>query len=187
MERQEFLQGLEEALTGEISVRQLQSNLQYYRDYISEEISRGRPEQEVMEELGDPRLIARTIVDAAVAEEESQGYYRTESDPSSRYNYREAAEEQERRTEYGSGTAEYRESAAEYRDDSGNRYAYREETGSGRRFMLSGWKATLAIAAVIVLLVGVISAVFHLAFRILFSPVFWVLLIGFMIWRAWKG
>ena len=200
MDRNDFLNGLEEALTGEISVRQLRSNLQYYRDYISEEISRGRDEQDVMEELGDPRLIARTIVDAQVASEEKAGYFREESDPSAKYNYREAAEEPERQVE-----VEYREEAGEsysYRDESGDGYGYRNDAGSREPYreetetmwerihfprVLSGWKATAAIAAVIILLIAIISVVFHLAFRILFSPVFWVLLIIWMVWRTWKG
>ncbi len=63
MNRQEFLNRLQAALNGEISPQAVQTNLRYYRDYISSEIAKGRSEREVMEELGDPRLIAKTIID----------------------------------------------------------------------------------------------------------------------------
>ena len=37
-------------------------NVNYYEDYINTEIRKGRTEEEVLESLGDPRLIARTII-----------------------------------------------------------------------------------------------------------------------------
>ena len=64
MNREEFLQGLTEALSGQVSPEVLQENLRYYSDYIYTEVGKGRSESQVMEELGSPRLIARTIIDA---------------------------------------------------------------------------------------------------------------------------
>lgn len=64
MNRGEFLQGLQKALSGQIPPTAVQENLRYYDEYIRTETGKGRTESEVMEELGDPRLIARTIVDA---------------------------------------------------------------------------------------------------------------------------
>lgn len=63
MSREEFLQGLENALSGNVPPAVVRENLHYYSDYIRTEMEKGRSESEVMEELGDPRLIARTIVD----------------------------------------------------------------------------------------------------------------------------
>ncbi len=63
MRKEEFLQGLREALAGEVPTETVRENLQYYEDYIRTEQGRGRTEDEVMEELGSPRLIARTIID----------------------------------------------------------------------------------------------------------------------------
>ncbi len=63
MKRLEFLQKLKEALSGQIPPAVVQENLNYYDDYIRAECGKGRSEEEVMEELGDPRLIARTILD----------------------------------------------------------------------------------------------------------------------------
>lgn len=64
MERQEFLQKLKEALSGQVPPAVVQENLNYYDDYIRTECQKGRSEEDVMAELGDPRLIARTIEDA---------------------------------------------------------------------------------------------------------------------------
>jgi len=63
MNREEFLQGLQNALSGEVPQNVVQENLRYYDDYIRGERQKGRTEEDVMSELGDPRLIARTIVD----------------------------------------------------------------------------------------------------------------------------
>lgn len=64
MDREEFLQGLQSALSGEVPPELVRENLQYYQEYIRTETGKGRSEGEVMDELGNPRLIARTIIDA---------------------------------------------------------------------------------------------------------------------------
>lgn len=71
MDRIEFLRILESELDGEISSAQVDQNLRYYDSYIREQINQGLTEEEVMGQLGDPRLIARTIVDTAEAASES--------------------------------------------------------------------------------------------------------------------
>ena len=72
MTKQEFLSGLETALSGEVSQQVFLENMRYYQGYIKDELQKGRSEAEVLEELGSPRLIARTIIDAAEAEEEAE-------------------------------------------------------------------------------------------------------------------
>lgn len=51
------------ALNGKVTSRQLTENLEYYEDYINTETRKGKSEEEVLAALGDPRLIARTIVE----------------------------------------------------------------------------------------------------------------------------
>lgn len=79
MRKSEFLQELKEALQGEVSGRVLQENLRYYDNYISQETAGGRREEDVIEEIGSPRLIARTIIDSSGAAgnipEPGEGYY----------------------------------------------------------------------------------------------------------------
>ncbi|MCI8691631.1 MAG: DUF1700 domain-containing protein [Lachnospiraceae bacterium] len=65
MTRQEFMEKLRLALNGRVSSEILKENMQFYEDYINVEIRKGRTEEEVMEGLGDPRLIARTIAETS--------------------------------------------------------------------------------------------------------------------------
>ncbi|MCR5527482.1 MAG: DUF1700 domain-containing protein [Lachnospiraceae bacterium] len=65
MTKHEFLEGLRIALTGSVSASVLNDNMRYYDEYIDTEIRKGRSEEEVMESLGDPRLIAKTIIDTS--------------------------------------------------------------------------------------------------------------------------
>ena len=61
MSREEFLKILKESLTMSLEKDAINDQLEYYDKYISDEINKGRSEKEVIEELGDPRLIAKTI------------------------------------------------------------------------------------------------------------------------------
>lgn len=58
MNRQTFIDTLRRALYGRVSDYELADHIRYYEDYIQQEIMKGRSEQEVLGELGDPRLIA---------------------------------------------------------------------------------------------------------------------------------
>lgn len=73
MRRTEFLQELQEALEGEVSPRVIEENINYYSNYIAQEAAGGRGENEIIEELGGPRIIAKTIVDSSDAAGESGG------------------------------------------------------------------------------------------------------------------
>ena len=77
MNREEFLRGLENALSGNVPPSVVRDNLRYYDDYIRSEHQKGRSESDIMEELGDPRLIARTILDTTpgAAEGEYEEYH----------------------------------------------------------------------------------------------------------------
>lgn len=68
MTRQEFLEELKNALTGEVSAEVMMDSYRYYSTYIDEEVRNGRPEEEVLEELGMPGLIARSIIAAQAGE-----------------------------------------------------------------------------------------------------------------------
>ncbi|MDD6213378.1 MAG: DUF1700 domain-containing protein [Clostridiales bacterium] len=152
MNRQEFLRRLEEALQGEVSPQVLQSNLQYYQNYIYDEMRKGRSEEEILAELGDPRLIARTIADSQNSGSSSYGYEDSRSF-GSRYTYEEPSEENHR----GS-------------------YSFHV-----RKF--SGIVPTLIIAAIIVLILFLLSTVFAVALKLLLSPVFWTIFAVLILWR----
>lgn len=63
MNKTKFLEGLKEALQGELSSAEINSQLLYYERYIDEELRKGRSEEDIFGELGAPRLIARTIIE----------------------------------------------------------------------------------------------------------------------------
>ena len=65
MTRFEFTENLRKALSGRVSHQGVNENVAYYENYIDTEIKKGRSEEAVLEELGDPRWIAKTIIDTA--------------------------------------------------------------------------------------------------------------------------
>lgn len=64
MDREEFIEKLQRALAGGLSSSQVAENVRYYTEYIDSEIRKGRSEAEVMSQLGDPRLLAKSIIEA---------------------------------------------------------------------------------------------------------------------------
>lgn len=89
MNRGEFLQGLQDALSGEVPPAAVQENLRYYDNYIRTEVQNGRAESEVLEELGSPRLIARTIIETTP--NAGEGNY----EPYRSYDYYQSQEPQQ--------------------------------------------------------------------------------------------
>lgn len=65
MTKVEFLQQLKDHLSGEVSPEALMDSYRYYDSYIDEVIRSGKTEEEAVEELGKPYLIARSIIDAS--------------------------------------------------------------------------------------------------------------------------
>lgn len=63
MTRQEFLQELRLALQGQLSQTAINENVRYYDNYIIEEVRKGSSEEDVVGRLGNPRLIAKTLID----------------------------------------------------------------------------------------------------------------------------
>lgn len=79
MGKQEFLDKLRLALNGRVATEVVSDTLTYYEDYINTEVRKGSSEEEVMALLGDPRLIARTIIETKGGEtsDTSQDYDRS--------------------------------------------------------------------------------------------------------------
>lgn len=73
MTKAEFLDALRGKLAGEVPVSEIDRTVRYYDEYISEAVNSGRSETQVLDELGSPLLIAKTIIDTSVMQEESGG------------------------------------------------------------------------------------------------------------------
>lgn len=117
MRREEFLQQLREALRGQVSQAVINDNLTYYENYILQEIRKGKNEESVIEQLGNPRLLARTIIDT------SQG------------NKTEGRQDADRRT--GGAESSGRNYSYDNRNQAGNGRCYDDDgyyrgSGNGR-------------------------------------------------------
>lgn len=65
MTKEEFLENLSLSLNGKVRTAVVTENVNYYEDYINTEMRKGKSEEAVLETLGDPRLIAKTIVETS--------------------------------------------------------------------------------------------------------------------------
>ncbi len=134
MNRNEFVSTLRSALTGEVPDFVVEDNVRYYSEYISREVAGGKSEQEVLEMLGSPRLIARTIID-------TQGQ---QGAGGSSYGYSYAQEERNPERERGFHM--------DYNEDGGVDLKY-------RRFNLNTWYGRLIIMIVMILALTLIFTV----------------------------
>lgn len=95
MTKDEFLSSLSRALSTAGDQNLVVKNMDFYRSYIDGETAKGRSEDEVLEELGDPRLIANSIKEAQGLDEdfayEASTFYTGEN-----YEYEYAGEEGEK-------------------------------------------------------------------------------------------
>ena len=62
MTKNEFLDILRISLEGEIPSSDVENNIKYYEDYINTQLKQ-KSFEEIYSELGNPRLIAKTIID----------------------------------------------------------------------------------------------------------------------------
>lgn len=69
MGKQDFLEKLRASLSGNVPARLVEENVAYYADYINAQLRMGQPEEMVLSQLGDPRLIAKSIITANSGEE----------------------------------------------------------------------------------------------------------------------
>lgn len=64
MNKEEFIEKLQRALAGGLNSGLVAENVRYYQDYIDTQMRKGRREEEVLAQLGDPRLLAKSIIEA---------------------------------------------------------------------------------------------------------------------------
>ena len=94
MTKKEFLQILRDSLDGEIPERDIQSNLHYYEEYIKTQ-AMSSSEEDVIMQLGNPQMIAKSIIEAFKAS--GQPFIRDEHRNSSREQQYSAYEEEKPR------------------------------------------------------------------------------------------
>ena len=87
MSKQEFLDGLRRSLVGGLETREINEHINYYSDYIDSQIRRGVAEEEVMASLGEPRLIAKTLLGMDGDQKVTEEYVEDDGVQQSGYRY----------------------------------------------------------------------------------------------------
>lgn len=106
MDKNEFLEKLAKALAGQVPASVIEENINYYSSYISGEVQKGHSLQQVLEELGDPRLIAKSIIDANGGGSDMAGYY--EDSDSGRIGGYRGEQEAEKQDPFGQPERNFR-------------------------------------------------------------------------------
>lgn len=65
MNKKEFLDILGRRLAQQLPQEKIAEHIRYYDEYLTEKVQQGMTEQEAIAQLGDPLLIARTIMDTS--------------------------------------------------------------------------------------------------------------------------
>ena len=189
MTKEEFLSGLRTALNSTGSYQLIEENLQFYSDYIAAETAKGRTEAEVMEELGDPRLIANSIRQAGGYASEFQG----SGDPAQNQTWSQNSGNS------GPGNQGYRQNDGQgYYQNTGDGQGYYRNNGQDGRGgnepdrgffgKFSGLKPVLILFAVLFVLFLILTLVFRaigsmLAFAFRYADIILVVLLVLWIFR----
>lgn len=65
MTRSEFMDSLHRALAGNLTSSTVNENMRYYEEYFDTQLRSGKSEAEITAGLGEPRLLAKTIIQAS--------------------------------------------------------------------------------------------------------------------------
>ena len=176
MNREEFLSRLGAALNGEVPASVIQENLNYYDGYIREEAAKGRTEEEIIDEIGGYRLIAKTIIEANGGENSggsgsSQGgFYDSQGYDQS----------------YGQSYSDSRYSSSQDSYNSYDDYGQDRNRGGFHMYDLSsGWKRFIipvVIILVLLLIFSIIGGIFSLL-----SPIIGPLIVIFFLYKLFKN
>jgi hypothetical protein len=170
MNKYEFLEELRGTLAGEIPQQVIAENIRFYEHYIDDEERKGKSEETVLDELGSPRLIARTIMDTWQSED-------TDLEP-----------EEESRDYTGQGTYWNGDRTEEESFFQKEGKVEREKNPdasyiniNGKEIPTDAWylKAIpIVVAVLIILFIGwILGAVLHVTVSLMKSPVFWILIL----------
>lgn len=149
MTKREFLEILRQSLTGEVRSDIIEQNINYYDQYITSQSD----EVKAINELGDPRLIARTII---------------ETD--------KAAKQKGKLNDFQNGYSDYRA-----QDNDSTDYKNQERQRSNIFFTNIKWYHKLAFALAIILIFVIIAFIGSIIIRFLFAFIVPILIILLLI------
>ncbi len=169
MNRMEFIEKLQRALAGGLNSNQVADNVRYYQEYIDMEIRKGKSETDVLAGLGDPRLLAKSIIEANKHTGMNQGTNRTFDEEMSGTG-----------NTYGSSYGSSAYSGGTYSSSAyggGQTYETHEGKENGRVFRVPGWLILLIVTVVVILIIGVTFSLISVLAPILIPVLFVILLI----------
>ena len=150
MTKKEFLDILTESLAGNVPASEIEENIRYYKDYIENE---AESEEEALKQLGDPHLIARTIIDSFKASKGPMADFYTE----------------QARNEYSSGVFE---EDVDSGDNDNIEYKYKAEYRRGLK-----WYEKLVLILVVIGIISLVLIIGGIALVVVFRIVIPVLLV----------
>lgn len=150
MVKKEFLDILRESLAGNVPASEVEENIRYYKDYIENE---AESEEEALKQLGDPHLIARTIIDSFKASKGPMADFYTE----------------QARNEYSSGIFE---EDVDSGDNDNIEYKYKAEYRRGLK-----WYEKLVLILVVIGIISLVLIIGGIALVVVFRIVIPVLLV----------
>lgn len=142
-----FLNQLRTALSGHLSEQRVATHVKYYEEYIDREVRNGRNEVQVLDELGDPKLIAKSILTA-----ES---FKTGATGSAQANQSGYAQSNYNQSDYGSTNQ------SEYNENTYDEKTYKKEAKKLK------WKIYIGIVLVVLVVITVIVLAFSLIWAVL--------------------
>ena len=145
MNKQDFINRLRAALNGSVSPNVVAENVNFYNNYIDTEIYSGKNEEEVLRMLGDPRLIAKTII--ATNSPSGQGSYQEAGGSDSVYSAGDYRSE-------NYGNEAYRETDQDYRQAQ-----YVRSSNNLRVSRIPGWLWTIISILLMVAIISVVLSV----------------------------
>lgn len=151
---QEFLNQLRDCLDGELPHNEIVSNVNYYRDYMNSKKGE-QSEEEITAGLGDPRLIARTIIDTYQMNHDNQVHYQS-------YSYSDGGNYQ--------STNSSNANREEERKNNRNQ-------GTSKMIGIQGWIGCLISLFILFIVLGAVFWLGALAFKLFFKFVLPVILI----------
>lgn len=161
----DFMRELRTCLEGEVSSSVITDTITYYDSYIRNEINSGKTEEEVLEELGPARLIAKSITDA------QDGAARKQEEWAEEERKREEREERERNRRLHADINEKGEFDIKY-----GRFSFNSWYGK----LLLALAALLVVVVIILAIVAVVMLAWYLLPVIAVIVIVIVLLIVFM-------
>ena len=152
MTREEFIIELKKVLAEEIPANEIENNINYYNSYIKEQMQT-KSEEEVLTELGDPRLIAKTIIDSF---QMSQGPLYNNKRQRMGYEdaYTEEWQDEDTSEEYGQNNDVFGSAGSSY-------HVY-------KNYELK-WYHKVALAAMIVVILSIVIIIGGIILKLFFS------------------